>query len=471
MSTRSVTKSAAARIQNFFRKTGTPRKSAFLNAVCSDSGQCIVFGKETQKIKEYFHNFDFTYVDADQIQRIGKPSANGFVTEIPYEKKGYSSYAVLKSVLDAFQDNSFYEAFVGTFINKKGLYYPCFVETYGCYYYTDPELYSKLEKSDTCTKKDLVHGLKKKADLTYSSFLDKDLLSQSCSHPTRFSILIQHLHRNNSKSLHDLLLKHSKEKGFFTIDLVGYFFQIYAPLAMLYDEFTHYDLHLNNVLVYFPSKQNKYVRMIYHYSDTATIEFNTFGITKMIDYGHSYVNDKKERVNSKMIYDKICDIRECDDEEGDEDEKQNCGYIKGYSWLEDDVPYGSQHYISSQKRNMSHDLRALDSVLFSRYDTYSGKDSHYMKSILDNIIYEDSYLVSKGEKDEGYGTKEIAQSKFIKFGDPIQNVKDAYKALKKIILNEPYFKKENERMVEGLEKLGELHIWLDESKLMEYIPV
>lgn len=40
-------------IQRFMKKTKHARISNFLSKVCSDSGSCIAFGKEIQKIKDF----------------------------------------------------------------------------------------------------------------------------------------------------------------------------------------------------------------------------------------------------------------------------------------------------------------------------------------------------------------------------------------------------------------------------------
>ena len=45
-------------VQRFMNKTKHKRIARFLLSVCSDSGVCIAFGKEINKIKAFFGNFN-----------------------------------------------------------------------------------------------------------------------------------------------------------------------------------------------------------------------------------------------------------------------------------------------------------------------------------------------------------------------------------------------------------------------------
>ena len=82
------------------------------------------------------------------ITPIGKPSSNGFVREIKYEKNGYNAYAILKSSATMFSDNLAYEYIVGhNYINKIVTRFPCFLYTYGLYYYKSDDAYNKIRYS------------------------------------------------------------------------------------------------------------------------------------------------------------------------------------------------------------------------------------------------------------------------------------------------------------------------------------
>ena len=137
-------KNASRKIAKFFKNTSEKRTSEFLKSICSDSGACIAFGTNRHKITKFFDGFtDFKYVEPP-IKRIGKPSANGFVNEIKYKKSGYTAYAVLKSSTRPSADNLVYEYIVGQFINKQCNYFPCFLETYGFYFYNDNEKWNNI---------------------------------------------------------------------------------------------------------------------------------------------------------------------------------------------------------------------------------------------------------------------------------------------------------------------------------------
>jgi len=78
-------------IQKFMIKHRHKIRFEYLKAICSDSGVCIAFGRESEKIKDFFNgfvNFDFI---VKPIKKIGEPSTNGFVHEIKYEREGYKS--------------------------------------------------------------------------------------------------------------------------------------------------------------------------------------------------------------------------------------------------------------------------------------------------------------------------------------------------------------------------------------------
>jgi hypothetical protein len=94
------------------------------------------------------------------------------------------------------------------------------------------------------------------------------------------------------------------------------------PLMCLQNEFTHYDLHSDNILIYEPVI-GKYIQ--YHYFvDGNEISFKSKYIVKIIDYGRCYFHDTDTN-NSMNIHEKICNEKQCDPE---------CGEDYGYQWLQ-----------------------------------------------------------------------------------------------------------------------------------------
>jgi hypothetical protein len=438
---------AKKRISKFMKSTKPQRQSAFLNAICSDSGICIGFGKENKKIKEFFDGFSLTYANPEVI-RIGSTSVNGFVNEISFERLGYKSHGILKSAKQRYSDNLFYEYIVGTyFINEQKKYFPCFVETYGCYKYKDTNAYNEFEynNSDSITKK---YKYKTITDMQNKLIPIKgfsDGLKESCIQPTNIAILIEHV--KDARSLEDMLFYTSE---FHTDDLVTTLFQIYAPLSHLKDNFTHYDLHTNNVMIFKPF-QNGYIRMHYHFNDSDIISFDTRYIAKIIDYGSSFFMDPKNpEQNSKSFYDLLCRKKECNPKN-----KAPCGVNDGYSLFD---PKNIHNYILTSQRNMSHDLRLF---------RLCNKNTSIIDKIIENIVYNGNY-----------GTPEITENGFNPkngINSSINNVTDAYDILKSIIRdelkytnydfaskNKQYYSKNSK-----LKKMGDLYVYFD-GREMKY---
>jgi len=468
--TRSIKGKAAVKIQMFFKQTKIPRKIAFLKAVCSDSGECVMFGKETKNIKRIFNDFKLHHADSFKLRRIGTFSSQGFVVELTFTRGGYMANGVLKSSTKARSDNLFYEAFVGIFINKLTAFFPCFVETYASYFYEDKTLHEKLKKGlnegGSVNKDELVKGLIENKPLSYNMIFEQSLLEKSCKESQFFALLIQHV--KGATSIQDQMVSLKNDKDFFTVHLVTYLFQVYCPLCKIANNFTHYDLHTNNVLIYTLSECNRnntisysssdnYIQMIYHYSDGSYVKFNTFGIAKIIDYGRCYINDASAKITSKEFYNELCKV------------DKKCGVEYGYSILEKEDPYGSFQYICSQSRNMSSDMRLVN-IIYNTSGKWSEENSTSLRRIMKNMVYVDEYALENEGVDRGLGTPEVSEESYIKPGDPIRNVRDMHSALKYLIKNEPYFELENERIFQGKTKIGEIHVWVDSDKKMEYKP-
>jgi len=446
---------ATRRIQKFMKNTERRRVSLFLSKVCSDSGQCIGFGLEVEKIKKFFKNFKFSnYAEFDKIKRVGAPSNNGFVNEIPYKRDTYTSYAILKSAINPNSDNLYYEGFVGIFVNKLNIFFPCFLETYSVFTYQDKTLYNNLQNNRPITS---LKGLKAIADINnYDSFLTSDNVNASCANSQYLSLLIQHLPR--VKTIEDSATASIHDTYYFTVEFVSYLYQVYSCLGVLSDVFTHYDLHTGNILIYnITNSKDKYIKMIYHYKDGETVEFLTTDIIKIIDYGRCYFDDKEANVSSKDMLDIVLDFDKTPDCKGD-------GVSFGYQFLNDEFPdIGSNYYISSNKRNKSHDLRMVqniyDDLVPMKYKEARNPASKYpISQLLKNVFenYEDYY-----------GTPEVIKNT----ANQIQNVEDMHLALKNLIQNDRSFQEENDKFYKDKIQMGEFHVWLngDTHKPVEYI--
>ena len=309
----SANKSAKNKIARFMLQKRHNITSHFLSSVCSDSGVCIAFGKESDKIKSFFNNFDFKF--KKKMTELSK-GANGIVYEVEYERLNYKAYTIIKTAQKTTSDNLIYEYFVGMFyINTFYKKFPCFLETYNwCLNPTHP---------------------------TFFNSIDDKLIETSCSMPTDVGIQVEYL--KSPVTIKSAL----NQVAFWSNDVLQVLFQIYFPLVCLDNTFTHYDLHYSNVLLYLPVAGH-YIQ--YHYHGKETISFKSQYISKIIDYGRCYF--KTATTSSLDIRRKVCATPECN-------QTRPCGSDLGYGFLKEPHVKLSSNYINSSISNISHDLRLL----------------------------------------------------------------------------------------------------------------
>ena len=423
----------------------------YLNFFCKEN-QCIVFGIQTQILNEFFDYFNLDrYALINEFKRIGTKSANGFITEIPFKRGKYKAYSILKSVGQPISDSLVYEGFVGNFINKMNIFYPCFRQTYGLYDYTDIDLYDELmsQKSPKIgnylplndslpVSIDMISKFKNQTSMmddslfqsNYRLFLDPNFIEDACKSSQNKSLLMQYL--KNTKSLGEVIEQNKTNLLFYTVDLPIIFYQIYSVLAHI--KFTHYDLHDENVQIVpiTPDSDTMYVNMKYHYPNGKVIEFNTSYLVKIIDYGRSYFED--DHMNSNKFLDEIdilafsdMNVRDCRDT-GCFEEIPNT-----YSTCDDLRLVYNVYY-----------LMEVSSLTFGTIQKNEQKSVEFLSKLFET----NAKLFSR------------------KSG----NIKDFYHSLEKY-LEISYFKTANETFHKGTKKLSAtINIWLDRSKPIEYKP-
>ena len=416
------------RIGNFIKKSKN-----FLNIVCPNSGICTAFGNHTKELNAFFKGFtDFQYVKTP-IKKIGEVSVNGFVKEIEYEKEGYKAYAILKCSQKPGADNLVYEYIVGLkYVNRIIKSFPCFVETYGLYYFDKDSNWTIMKTPGP------IHH----AYLGYL-LLQKNIdYVKACQESKFAAILIQHV--ENAKAFETMM----KNTTFVKNDMLYALFIVYHALALNSKTFTHYDLHMGNVLLYEPVP-GKFIEYHYHNIYGTVTSFFSPYIPKIIDYGRSFFDNGN--VSSNKIYRKICSVKECD---------PDCGSKVGMAWL-DPEPYLT---ISSSKKNESHDLRLLYLVRrkIETMNVPTEKTFTETKKVLRKVVYGISLTVENIE----YGTKENLTMP----PNKIYNVNSAYQALKQVVYN-PDVVKENRRNYSNMaNKIGILHVYFD-KRPMKYEPM
>ena len=438
-------KRARKTIGKLLKKTGVKKmgekiRSKFLKSICSDSGVCIAFGKERQKIFDFFNgftNFDFL----KSIKAIGAVSANGFVKELEYEREEYTAHAILKSSKEKDADNLMYEYLIGASMNNVLLkFFPCFIETYGHYRYRNESDWAQFQSAKP-GKQDLNTMLipYKKGSINFG---------ESCKYSKTLCILVQHI--KGAVSIGDKVVK-NPDFDFIINDLLYSFYQVYYTLAMIYTNFTHYDLHPDNVILYKPVA-GKYIEFHYHALDGTIIIFKSQYIVKIIDYGRCFLNNKG--LNSVAYYKNIC-AKEINAECNIKPEV--CGDESGYGWLRPKLEEDS-YYISSTMNNPSHDLRLLNDLK----DRMPWHDEPFKSST--RIRNHMKYILLSVEYEGKYGTPPVTGKPDFK---KTEDVTDAEAFIRRAILD-PDQAKANEDYYAGMEKLGDMHVY--STKQMEFIP-
>jgi len=411
-------------IQKFMKKTEGRRKALFYGTICSDSGVCLALGKEKQKLLDFFKFDTFEYTK--EITSIGEESAHGFVKELKYESEGYIAYALLKSSLRSNSDNLAYEYLVGRYLNEVSKPFPTFIQTYGLFHYPSVKDRNQMKEKGTFSKR-LVP-------------MDPTDIRNACIKSGNLCILSQYL--KNTKTFQ----RHSESMHFREHLSAHVFYQIYFTLHQLRKEFTHYDLHLNNVMLYEPDEK-KYIQYHYH-TLNRTVSFKSSYLAKMIDYGHCFIKD------SSSYYDKVCKESRCD---------PNCGLQKGFSNFHLPLPRMDREnvsrafgHINSLYKNESHDLRMLYIFYNEINKVYTPMHKDYY-NILKDTIYMKSLSGFSGP-----GTIEDLRT-----SSKIHNVSDAYRRLEDYI-SHPDRIRDNEKNFVNYTCLGDLHIYTD-GRDLEFI--
>jgi hypothetical protein len=408
----------------------------YLKMICSDSGECFAIGSnEKNKIKKIFENYEnfkFAYQFA---KRVGQTSVNGFVYEISYSKNGYQSNSLLKSSVKVDSDNLYYEYLVGmSYINKMNNMFPCFTETYHILRNSSDKLKKEMMKNKVIAMSEI------ESEYEFVTIDEKINIRDSCTKSDQLAILVQYL--KNPSTINDYL--DAPEEDFTDTELGQLLYQIYGPLSALGSNFTHYDLHLGNVLFY-KLKEKTYITMKYVYKDQS-LSFNTKYIAKIIDYGRTYFHADMNN-NSKTILKKVCDEPMCNDDD------EICGDEAGYQWMippsKEDIQSGhfeKNGFICSSIPNISHDL------LFAKH--LKNRVNGPVNDILNKIHYTGQF-----------GTKELTSNSS---SSKINNVLDMEVELRDYIQHDSEFKGRNQQLYDDDEYIGCLTIYMDDEKNMVF---
>jgi hypothetical protein len=165
-------------------------------------------------------------------------------------------------------------------------------------------------------------------------------IQQACVMKDNTKLLIQDI--KGSFTLNDYLTTLTIEEE--NVELPNILYLVYLTLNLLVNQYTHYDLHTSNVLLYRPSRD----KMIeYHYNG---LTFYSPFIVKIIDYGRCYIPD------SPGLYQEFKAEPLCKERVPVGPQSLRVRYVPGFAFnrSHDDF-YG----IASNMINQSHDLRLM----------------------------------------------------------------------------------------------------------------
>ena len=432
------------------------RLSRYLRAVCPNSGFCITFGSENEKIKSFFDGFtNFKYISSPVT--LLSSGVSGFVNEIIFERDKYKVSTILKSSIKNSSDNLFYEAYIGmNYINPLNRFFPCFLETYGFfrideYFWGDMKSTKEIGiRNSTNTKTDMnIPSVSAEEFAGFFTKIDTSLknINITCEDAKLNCLLTQYI--EEPITFLSFLEKNMKQP-YFDIDLLQILWQVYSVLTSLAIEFTHYDLHYENVLLY-TIPDNKYMELNYYnytgfgpnVTEVPIVTIKTRYIAKIIDYGRSYTPLTDE------YYKEICKSENCNKEKILPDGRiVPCGKYNGYNYFYDKLTE-REYYTGTRVRNISHDLRLLNFFKDPYFLKFAPKNKIF-NLITENLVYKNSYGTNENLGSQG-----------------IVNIIALSRVLMKAVVDED-FTKRNNFYFDGFEKAGTMNIYLDKSKELEY---
>lgn len=431
-------------------RRSTQQQTDLLNTVCGKIGTdlCLSLSEYREDVLTLFQQFIYFNNVNENTYRLGKPSANGFIRKIIYNVRNITSHAILKSSASRSSDNLAYEYTVGLFLNKYRTIFPCFVQTYGLYYYKSEQDWLYMRKHQRVPIERVRNSLSSQERLLPSSF-HAEFYKKMCKQSKYAAILIEDIASKNTLGSY-LELDEQSLNHFAKFKLVYILYQIYFPLAVLSDRFTHYDLHPDNVMLYEPSP-GKYIQYHYHLQDGTEVTFKSTFIAKIIDYGRAFYFEDQTN-NSLEFRRNLCITPECTIVRSNRPEAK-CGEKLGFLTMSEYAKIDWK--ICSYERNASHDLRLLSSIRSEvPYRVRKTNELTEFNEMLSQVTYGEGTTYGN----EPYGTEE----NLFEEPDKINNVQQAEAALRHILRPNTDLQTLNDSKYGSVEnKLGDLHMYTD----------
>jgi hypothetical protein len=322
------------------------------------------FNTRKEKIMEYYKNFKKLDLINLPIERIGQSSnnKNGIISKIIFENKDTNNKfdTILKTSIKKNSDNNYYEYVVGNCINDFKKYYPNFIYTFG-YFNIKDNLKNELKKPsiDPQLFKDKDNVEIKEIPL--NELQNNKNIGNGCENNDKASVLIEFI--PNSITLEELF-KNKKFIDNVDFEAFNILFQLYATLSSLKKVFTHYDLHINNVM-FIEIPDDKIIKIDYHMKDNSVFPIYTSFIPVILDYGRSYVDcsNYNDTIFSKVFSEVSCNNEKCNFSELPACDMQKVGLIFEKSKNDIYSEKTTSYYINPRKKNESIDLLYLHSFM------------------------------------------------------------------------------------------------------------
>jgi hypothetical protein len=429
----------------------------------------ILFNSQPEHFLEEVQHFQNMKNYTSEIERVDldTSNSNGFIYKLKYDKHSERYSVILKMNQDFTADNLVYEYLVGQCINNYSRFYPCFAKTYMIGIFSTPR-----EENYMAFNRELII----KPFDTYIQPIDiqniEELIINGCRSneylalftqyiPTRYSFNEYLKSISIGSSLNPSRPRIIQEASVHKLyELTTILHMVYQLLASFADKFTHYDLHLNNVLlVEIPN--NQFIHVVFNYPDGRVFRYNMCYIPVIIDYGHCFVNCAQ--IYSRDIMKTVC---KNDAKRTPEDPvcSYTCGNTTGY---ERSTDYDEEtdtfqpasidnYYTDYTQSNVSHDCRLLHEIKLNFDFNYLPKNNFIVKKLVFGI------LNKLAQMDIRFGTHEDET-----WGQNITNIFMAADKLTEII-SQPKFNALNDLFLNEKKLYGTLHIWTDLSRPFEF---
>lgn len=359
----------------------------------------------------YFHNLKNYTLEIEEAERFKCMTANGYVYKLKYVSLAKTYSVILKVNQDAEADNLVKEYLVGQCINEYSRFYPCFAKTYMIGTFTTP----RQENYNTFMRRAFTKSLNEYIEPLHVRNIEQ-LIINGCRLNEYLTLFTQYIPAkyNLNEYLRSISVGSTycasrpriiQEASIHKLyELTAILHMVYQLLSSFADKFTHYDLHLTNVLLV-EVPDNQFIHVVFNYPDGRILRYNMCYMPVIIDYGRCFVHC--EQINTKEVMKTVCK----NDSERTPDEPacpNICGNISGYRHSTDydektdtfQPASITNHFIDYTRSNVSHDCRLLNEIKLNFNFDFLPKSNFIVKNFVFGILNKLSLM------DTPFGTHE-----------------------------------------------------------------